>query len=51
MVEPCQTPEAIVPNGLTLPLSSSYTDLDDGYVTNTLTVPEKVTAVFELLEE
>ena len=47
---PCQTPEETVPSAETLPLPSKFTDFSEGYVTKTLTVPEKVTALPELLE-
>lgn len=50
MVPPCQVPEDTVPRALTLPLPSRFTDFPDGYVTKTLTVPEKVTARLLLLE-
>jgi hypothetical protein len=50
MVDPCHVPEATVPNALALPLASRLTDLPDGYVTKTLTVPEKVSALPELLD-
>jgi hypothetical protein len=33
------------------PVSSRFTDLPAGYVTKTFTVPEKVTAALELLED
>jgi hypothetical protein len=39
-----------VPSADTLPLPSKFTDRPDGYVTKTLTAPEKVTALPELLE-
>ena len=51
IVEPFHVPELIVPNALTLLEPSKLTDLLEGYVTNTLTTPENVTAVLELLED
>ena len=50
-VVPCHVPDAIVPNALVLPLASIHTAFSDGYVTNTLTVPEKVTAAPALLDD
>jgi len=44
-------PEEIVPKALTFPEASRFTDLLEGYVTNTLTVPLNVTALPELLED
>jgi hypothetical protein len=43
------TPDT-VPSADTLPLASRLTERPDGYVRKTLTVPEKVTALPELLE-
>jgi hypothetical protein len=58
---PIESPEAVpvilvptkdtgVPRDDAFPLVSRLTDLPDGYVINTLTVPENVTAAFEFDE-
>ena len=44
-------PEDTVPKALTLSDPSKLTDFSEGYVTNTLTTPENVTALPELLED
>jgi hypothetical protein len=43
--------EVTVPRALAFPPASKLTDLPDGYVTNTVTDPENVTALPELLED
>jgi hypothetical protein len=48
---PCHTPEETVPKADTFPEAFRFTDFPDGYVSNTETVPENVTALPEFEED